>query len=212
MIYLDIETLDFFQDPHIAALPRNEQITAIRFGCAVTYNSAAGQWRQWREADVGHLRYYLYQANTPIVGWNIVDFDWPVILHSVQRLGYAIGEPGKQPPMINLFALIRQATGRWYKLDVIAEENLGCTKTSHGQQATEWLRSGDPQLIQKALDYCEADVMITADLHQVLLEGLPLSLPPRPARGEHNYIHFRLDDGQPVARWVVGEDGVLSTR
>lgn len=36
MIYLDIETLDFFSDPHIKSLPRDEQLAAMRLGCAVT--------------------------------------------------------------------------------------------------------------------------------------------------------------------------------
>lgn len=33
MIYLDIETLDFFEDAHIKALPREEQLAAMRLGC-----------------------------------------------------------------------------------------------------------------------------------------------------------------------------------
>lgn len=36
MIYLDIETLDFFHDEHIKHLPRPDQLNAIRFGFAAT--------------------------------------------------------------------------------------------------------------------------------------------------------------------------------
>lgn len=206
MIYLDIETLDFFQDPHIAALPRGDQIAAIRFGCAVTHDSVAETWREWLDAD--DLLRYLRHGRSSLCGWNIIDFDLPVIGNSAKSQS---GPASIQA--IDLFDLIRQATGRWYKLDVVAQENLGRQKLSHGQQATEWLRSGDPAQMAKALEYCREDVQLVVDLHQLLLDGEALRLPPRLARREENEILFSLDaNGQPQAEWIVNAAGILSTR
>ena len=35
-VFLDIETTTWFSDPDIKALPRDQQLKAMRFGCAVT--------------------------------------------------------------------------------------------------------------------------------------------------------------------------------
>ena len=47
-IFLDIETLDFFSDPHVKALPRVQQIAAMRFGCAVTHRTDSNSWQEWQ--------------------------------------------------------------------------------------------------------------------------------------------------------------------
>lgn len=42
MVFLDIETTTFFQDEHIKALPRDQQIAAMEFGIAVTIDKLFG--------------------------------------------------------------------------------------------------------------------------------------------------------------------------
>jgi hypothetical protein len=198
MIYLDIETLDFFQDPHIAALPRARQLAAIRFGLAVTYDRRDGAWRHWFAEDLAGLWDHLASAAPAgggpagaIVGWNILSFDLPVIGANLARSECMI-QTGNLP-CCDLFDLIRRDTGRWYRLDVVAEANLGRRKLSHGQQATAWLRAGDAESLRLAAEYCQEDVQIVVDLHALLAAGEPLRLPARRERREHKDLLWWLD-------------------
>lgn len=198
--YLDIETTTFFQDPEIKALPRAEQLAAMRFGCAVTatidsvINDHDPSWQEWQEGEIAGLYEYLVTAKRLVVGWNIIDFDWPVIMENARRSGVTVLEIETEfVEFLDLFAEIRRTTGRWYKLEDIAQANLGRSKLADGQKAAEWLRSGDPELVRKAMEYCRHDVLLTVGLHSILLRGDPLILPPRPARQELNEIHWWLD-------------------
>lgn len=202
MIYLDIETLDFFQDERIKALPRDQQLKAMRLGVAVT----CGQWSdfvEWFPSDLDGLWYEIGEADV-IVGWNIIDFDLPVLNYNwddeadLSRLN-----------CYDIFAEIRKATGRWYKLEDVAQANLGRGKLADGQKAAEWLRSGEAELIAKAVEYCRYDVRLTVDLYEILLSDQPLRLPPRLARQELNEILF-WRDGR-IER-VPDALGALSTR
>lgn len=191
MIYLDIETLDWFDQDHIKALPRDEQLAAMRFGCAVTYRTDLHSWQEWREEHITNLSGHLTWCALPIVGWNIIDFDLPVINANAWRSGLKTKVEAVE--VIDLFDLIRTVTGRWYSLETIAQHNLGRGKLADGQKAAEWLRSGDPEQVAKALEYCRHDVQLTIDLHAILLRGEPLRLPPRAKRQELNEIHWWLD-------------------
>lgn len=216
MIYLDIETLDFFQDVHIARLPREAQLAAMRFGCAVTYHSRLEQWREWRTPS--RLLDKLIWDWNPVVGWNILDFDLPVIANNAVARGWT---PGEQLPyaeswrdclsasrIIDLMALIRDATRRWYSLETVAVTNLGRGKLADGQQAAEWLRSGGPEQIARALEYCRHDVQLVIDLHAILLRGEPLRLPPRAKRQEINEMLWWLDGRVEYIPDALGAIGI----
>jgi hypothetical protein len=203
MIYLDIETLDFFQDEHIKALPRTEQLKAIRFGCAVTYCADTDCWKEWAASETLDLWRYL-STHAPVVGWNIADFDLPIIYH---QSGWAVWDT-TQPATIDLFAEIRRTTGRWYKLEDVCQWKLGRGKLANGQKAAEWLRSGDSALVRKAFEYCRYDVELTVSLHSRLLSGEPLRLLPRPVRQELNELRWTLDGCERLP----DESGAVSIR
>jgi len=211
MIYLDIETLDFFQDDHIKVLPRDQQLAAMRFGCAVTAadydDGGETEWFEWTDCNALCGALYVASKQT-IVGWNIADFDLPVIkCNAACSSGYAW--QSWEPKTVDLFALIRQATGRWYSLETVAQHNLGRGKLADGQKAAEWLRSGDPALVAKAFEYCRHDVQLTIDLHQMLLRGEPLRLPARAKRQELNEVLWWLDGR---TEWIPDALGTVSTR
>lgn len=194
MIYLDIETLDFFSDPHIKALPRDQQLAAMKFGCAVTYDAAADEWREWVPGQIIDLYNYLCWCMQPVAGWNIISFDWPVIIGNAQRAGWQVLEMETETVrFVDLFAEIRRTTGRWYKLEDVCQWNLGRGKLADGQKAAEWLRTGDPELVRKAMTYCRYDVELTVSLHSRLLSGEYLRLLPRPERQELNELWWRPD-------------------
>lgn len=190
-LYLDIETTDWLTDPHIKSLPREGQLAAMRLGCAVTYNSVANEWIDWM--SVLDLWPYCRFPDTTIVGWNIIDFDWPVLRANAERVSPELGSYGVDPQFLDLFAEIRRTTGRWYKLEDVCRANLGRGKIGDGQMAAQWLRSSDLNLIRRAVDYCRYDVELVVSLHSRLLSGDRLRLLPRPARGELNELLWTLD-------------------
>lgn len=192
MVFFDIETRDFFDDPQIAVLSRPLQLQALRFGIAVTYDDAADEWREWMPDDLPAL--WAYLVNKDVCGWNIVAFDMAVIAYNLSRLhNYPAADLDPMGAIFDLFHDIRWDTNRWYKLDVIAERNLGRGKIAHGQQAAEWLRSDDPKLWRKAMVYCWDDVQLVVDLWRKLERGERLLLPPRPERNETVEIHWGYD-------------------
>lgn len=194
MLYIDLETLDFFQDEHIKTLPRNEQLAAMRFGCAVTYDAHNDEWNWWKEEQIVDLFNHVVWCCQSVIGWNIIDFDWPIIISNARRAGWNVLEIETETVrLFDLFAEIRRTTGRWYKLEDVCQATLGRGKLADGQKAAEWLRSGDPELARKALNYCRHDVQLVIELHGRLLRGDPLILPPRPARQELNEIRWWLD-------------------
>lgn len=197
-MFLDIETLDFFADPHIKSLPRDRQLKAMRLGCAVTCGEH-GDFVEWFPRDLNDLWNELGEADL-IVGWNIVDFDLPVLNANCDDQYDLSGIP-----CYDIFAEIRRATGRWYKLEDVAQANLGRGKLADGQMAAEWLRSGDEALIAKAVQYCQHDVQLTVDLYAILLHGDPLRLPPRLARQEINEILFWRDGRVERIPDAIGE-------
>lgn len=215
MLYIDLETLDFFGDEHIKSLPRAQQLSTMRFGCAVTgrvlstINDHDSLWQEWGADDLPALYEELVTIGEPVVGWNIIGFDWPVIIANARRAGVNVLELETETVnIVDLFAEIRRTTGRWYKLEDVSQATLGQGKLADGQRAAEWLRSGDPELVRKAFAYCRHDVQLVIELHSRLLRGDPLILPPRPARQELNEIRWWLDRQERIP----DASGAASTR
>lgn len=211
MIALDIETLDFFSDDHIKRLPRPVQLLAMRFGCAYTYDTESGLWvSYWPGGDYRPLpdesalcdersliALWRRLIGKTVLGWNISDFDISYIMLHINRQGYE-GDAWLDPmTIIDLMAIIKRATrpfgkDRWYKLEDIAQVNLGRGKVGDGASAGVWLLSGDPFLVNQAAAYCREDVKLCVDLFDVA-QGTGLLLPARPERGENGDLRLWLD-------------------
>ncbi len=198
-IYLDIEILDWFQDPEIAKLPRWRQHAALRFGLATTYDENNG-WLTWWPDQIKDLWLRICTTPGPIVTWNGDEFDIPYLIVQAVREGITTDPWQQLPPSFDLMALIRRESKRmdvkerWYKLEAIAYANLGRGKIGHGDEAAAWLRSGDPALIAQAADYCRDDVQLVKELHERLLSGLSLICPARPERREYQELRVTLPE------------------
>lgn len=202
LIYLDIETTKFFQDADIAKLPRAQQIPALAksFGVAVTWDTGNRYHTWWPEHCI-----WLWETlrGHQIAGWNVIHFDVPLVQQAAALAGAS--DPALDPwTALDLFADIRTRTSRWYKLEEIAQVNLGHGKSGDGQQAAEWLRSGDRALMQRAADYCRLDVQLTMDLHShAQIHGLVL--PPRAKDTDmETYRYWTNADG---SSWKLEIDG-----
>lgn len=211
MIFLDIETTTFFHDIHIEVLPRDQQVAAMKFGIAVTFDSNEATPRVWGEGQIVDLYNYLVWAKTEICGWNINAFDLPpVIVSNARKAGWNTLEIEHETiRTLDLFAYIREHTGRWYGLGAVSEATLNRPKLADGRQAAGWLRSDNPGDYQRAVEYCTDDVNLVRALYVTWLSGEPIILPPRVERGEINVITWRRDKG---FEWVPDTSGTISTK
>lgn len=187
-IYLDIETRDGFQHEHIARLPKTERLNAIRFGLGVTLRAPLQEGYQvWLYKSIEKSGYdlhnYLWNAGATVVGWNVKDFDLPIIHNAATMEGGRVRDYSFYPfPILDLFDSIRALTGRWYKLGVVLESTLGITKAEPGSVVCDMLNSGTAADLQAVADYCIKDVEALMRLHQHLLKGNSLTLPVRSDR------------------------------
>jgi RNase_H superfamily len=171
-IYLDGETLDTLHDPHIVRLPAAERAGALRFGFAVTYDEMFG-WRTWTTSLVYLLWTHLTMPDIRIVGWDIEEYDLPVIRHAVQT------QYDEAVTSLDLSAQIITATHRHYKLDSIARANLGRGKILDKGLVIEWLRAGDSGSMIKVTEHCRNNVQLVMDLIGIIRQDRPLVLPGR---------------------------------
>jgi hypothetical protein len=196
-IYLDIEILDWFSDPEIVKLEKWRQHASLRFGLATTHTESDG-FQVWWPDQVAALYHYIRGADGPLVTWNGDEFDLPYLIVQAIKAGATIDPWTELPGSLDLMSLIRQQSKRidgkerWYKLDVIAQSNLGRGKIGHGDEAAEWLRSGDAELVRRAAEYCQDDVQLVMDLHAKLIAGESLICPARPDLREFRELHIKL--------------------
>jgi hypothetical protein len=199
IIYVDIETRNFFGDEVIKDLPRELQILSMDFGLAVTWNS--DEWEAalpeidflnfeysgeedafygWPDYQAKLLWEYLMTADI-IAGYNITTFDLPVIARTAGvRVGdhrYNMNKALKFPRVYDLFYVIKETTGRWYKLEDLAQANLSKGKTADGLQAARWLATRDKKDYWKAFEYCKNDVALEVQLGELARGGYPIKLP-----------------------------------
>lgn len=213
-IVLDIETLDWFNQPGWEHLLRIVQIERMRCGVAVTLgpDQDVCVWEPTPLFGTAALvNWLISQDDALIVGWNIVQFDFEIIASNAAIASVDARWDAWQQMTTNrtcdLMLEIIEATeqagytstrhgtdgGRWYSLDTVARANLGRGKTANGLQACEWLRSGDPALVQQAVEYCIEDVQLTADLYALACSP-GLLLPAREERGEMGDVRFSWDE------------------
>ncbi len=208
-IYIDSEALDTYDDMRLAKVPKEARSAAMRFGLAVTYDDVFG-WRVWTPSLVPLLWTHLTAPDLRVVGWDVLEYDLPMIRHAAQARVI--------PATLDLSAQIKAATNRAYKLNTVARTNLGRGKVMDTRTVIEWLRRGDYDSMSNATAHCRNNVQLVIDLYELIRHGQPLTLPglARPnekARSESDMplrIWFT-----PDGEWLRYEDlrgHVLSTR
>lgn len=189
-IILDLETCNWFSKGD--SRPRGIQLKEMIFGIAVTYDDVTREYKEWGMKDLVGL--WLYMKKNIVCGWNIIDFDIPVIRYNLQGDGYPADESIEA---YDLFHLIREKTGRWYSLNAATKANLGQEKTADGLQAAkwlaEWLETKDETLYRQAMDYCRNDVALEYALYHKLHSGSPLELPVMPEKKFFSRMYYNPD-------------------
>ena len=119
-----------------------------------------------RDASIQHMCDVLVDAEL-IVGYNLAGFDWLASKKYFSSLELYERCTAKT---LDVFSRVRDATGKWYKLDTLLELNNLETKTADGLQAIAWWKNGQRDVLR---EYCEVDTQQCARLS--LLPKLQLS-------------------------------------
>ena len=104
----------------------------------------------------------------PVVGWNHVQFDYPVLQP------YVFPTLAEQTVNLDMMLAVQEILGHRLKLDAVASASLGTGKTADGLDALKWWqehkKSGDFEPLRKIAEYCAYDVKVTKCVHEFALE------------------------------------------
>jgi DEAD/DEAH box helicase domain-containing protein len=120
----------------------------------VLYFLEEDRFESYREDRVGDLVAGRRSA-TKVVGFNSRRFDYKVLE------GYAGRGLSRQLPTLDLLEEVRRVAGFRMKLDHLAQETLGTSKSADGLQSLAWVSEGRFDEVE---EYCRHDVEILRDL------------------------------------------------
>lgn len=212
IVVIDVETTTMFT-PEINQLPHAERICFHELACIGTIgipverSPIVADIKDGSLASIEHACKKLL-STTIIAGFNIIDFDLPLIQDTIARKNAIRTHNPFLPELPNAhifdpFYEIRRETGRWYSLQSLLEANGLPRKTADGSQAAMWLASGDPYDAAMAYAYCLNDCAIELRLCQKAIRH-GLYLPARPSRDEIDDLFWQPDmDNLPMMqRWI----------
>jgi DEAD/DEAH box helicase domain-containing protein len=136
------------------------------------------------EKDIADLGRFIIESKIPVVGYNLISFDMPVIANYV-------GKSIMNVPMIDLMVALYRKIGFRPKLDDVATATLGRGKIGHGYDAVKYYAAGQMDELKK---YCMEDVRITKDIYDF---GL--------THGKVKYFDRNGFEKETVADWSLGE-------
>ena len=150
IIYFDLETQKSADE-----VGGWDKINRMGMSVGVTFSTARGDYRIYREQQVNDLLTELQRADL-VVGFNVLRFDYEV-LH-----GYTILDL-RQLPTLDMMVSMADALQHRLSLDSIASATFGVEKTAEGMQAIRWFKEG--KLVEIA-EYCCYDVKLTKMVHE----------------------------------------------
>ena len=151
IVYLDVETQ--LSADEVGGW---DKIEDMKMSVAVTYQSAAGEYKVYRESDVDTLITDLILADL-VVGFNLHSFDYIVLS------GYS-GFDFQTLPTWDILEKIHATLGFRVSLDNLVIATLDKRKIAEGLKAIEWFKEGDFESLEK---YCKKDVELTRELFMV---------------------------------------------
>jgi DEAD/DEAH box helicase domain-containing protein len=118
------------------------------------HDSNTDEYSSYMEEDFPKLWPILEDADM-LIGFNSDHFDIPILNK------YYPGDLTKIKSL-DILKEVKNACGRRFKLDNIAEHTLGQKKGGHGLQAVKWWEEGKIDLIR---EYCIQDVKVTKGVY-----------------------------------------------
>lgn len=157
-LVFDIETKNIFQDVG-SRNPEDLDISVVG-----VYDSETNKLISFVEEEFQSMWPYFQNADL-LVTFNGAYFDVPLLNKYYKKAG--LGDLNEKKHL-DIFKEVKQTSGRWLKLDKIAEGTFGIRKSGDGFDAIVWWRQGKVEEIKK---YCLDDVKITRDIYEFALKN-----------------------------------------
>jgi len=148
---LDIETQNSFDD-----IGGRQNVKDLKISLVGVYSYQYDKFLVFKENELSELEELIKDADL-IVGFNIKDFDFPVLKKYFSFVNL------DRIPVIDLLEDIRYNLGFRVSLDNIAQSTLGISKSGDGLKAIEYFKAGDFDSLAK---YCLDDVKITKEIYE----------------------------------------------
>ncbi|MEK7643822.1 MAG: ribonuclease H-like domain-containing protein [Patescibacteria group bacterium] len=143
-IVFDIETIGDIRD-----------ITTMKITVVSIYEYEHDRYTSFDEHQLAGL-WPILEKTERLIGYNSEHFDVPILNR------YYAGDLTKLPHL-DILKVIKESSGRRYKLNDIAKATLQMEKSSDGLQAMKWYEEGKIDEIKK---YCEQDVRVTKEIYE----------------------------------------------
>lgn len=154
-VVFDIETIGDIND-----------LSTMKITVVSIYEFENDTTRSFEEHELGNLWPILERAER-IIGYNSEHFDVPILNR------YYAGDLTKIPHL-DMLKVIKESTGKRFKLNDLVKATLQLEKSADGLQAMQWFREGKLDLIKQ---YCEQDVRVTKELYEYGLKNRMLYYP-----------------------------------
>ncbi len=182
-IVFDIETRNIFQDVG-SNNPADLDISVIG-----VYDYETDKYHSFIQEEFDKM-WPFFQKAEMIITFNGEYFDIPLLNKYYKKAG--LGDVTKIRSL-DIFKEIKNTSGRWLKLDKIAEGTFGINKIGDGLEAVAWWRKGEIEKIRK---YCLDDVKITKDVYEFAMKNKRLMFKEGPFTKE---IKLETKHWEPVA-------------
>lgn len=156
-IVFDIETRNIFEDVG-SRNPEDLDISIVGL-----YDYDSNKYHSFSQEEFGDMWQYFEKADL-LITFNGVYFDIPLLNKYYKKAGK--GDLTKTRHL-DIFKEIKTTSGRWLKLDKVAEGTFGINKSGDGLEAVTWWRQGKVDEIRK---YCIHDVKITKDVYDFAMK------------------------------------------
>lgn len=142
-VVFDIETVGDIRD-----------YSSLKVTVVSVYEYETDTYRSFDEHELSGL-WPIFEKAERIIGYNSEHFDIPVLKRYYAGNILAF-------PHLDLLKMIKESTGKRFKLNDIASATLQIEKSADGLQAMKWYEEGKIDLIK---EYCEQDVKVTKEVY-----------------------------------------------
>jgi len=188
-IVLDIETIGDIRN-----------FDSLKVTVVSIYEYETNKYTSFYEEELGELWPILEKAER-IIGFNSEHFDLPILnnYYAGNLLAF---------PHLDLLKVVKESTGRRYKLDDLAKATLdNISKSASGLEAIEWWKEGRKEDVKK---YCEQDVKVTMEVYEYGKKNKMLYFPKLTGEIQPFGVNFDMPD-EAVNASGQGSGGINMT-
>ena len=138
-VVFDIETKNIFQDVG-SNNPEDLDISVVG-----VYDYETDKYLTFLQEEFDKMWSFFKKADV-IITFNGEYFDIPLLNKYYKKAGHG---DLKNIRSLDIFKEVKQTSGRWLKLDKIAEGTFGINKVGDGLEAVKWWRTGEIDKIKK---------------------------------------------------------------